>query len=164
MSAGGSNKDTFGVFGMLLVVGSFVATVGFFLFVVLINPGPLDTGLFNVPVKFSKAQADARATEWKQPTPENLAYGEQLFKVNCAYCHSQSGATPDFSKLGKGKVGGKPLEIYKALKKGFEGHPRYDHIGDREKFALISYVRSFNKTLPDDSSSEWTRFMKEGIN
>ena len=86
-----NNSDSFGKFGMLLFVSSFIGVSLFFIYVMIVNPGGIDTGVFEVPVQFAKAQADERTTNWKDMSAENLAHGGQFYKVNCAFCHTQSG-------------------------------------------------------------------------
>lgn len=151
---------------MILFAVGFVVSLLFFGYVVFENPGPIDKGVFEVPVRFSKANADERAKQWKELSAENISYGEQLYKVNCTFCHAQGGAQDlllDRAQSGQIKYGAKPLELYNSIRNGFGmGSHKLEHIPERERWALIAFVRSKMQNAPDDSSSEWKKFLKEG--
>lgn len=160
-----SQKDFFNRGGMLFFAVSMVVTLGFFAYVMVINPGPLDTGVFEVPIQFSKAQTDERTTTWKQITPETTAYGEKLYEVNCAQCHSTTGqdAVKVRFQQGQTKYGSKPLQVYSVVRKGFNQEHRFDYLPEREKWAMITYLRSLQSNAPDDESSDWKKFLQEGL-
>lgn len=164
MSSHNSN-DSYGKFGMLLFALSFIVTIIFFIYIVVINPGGVDSGVFTVPVMFSKAQADARTLSWKELSAENTAYGEQLYKVNCNFCHSQSGKDVILERLTSGnlKFGKTPLGLYRTIRKGFEGQHRFDFIPEQGKWMLVDFLRSKMTNPPDDSSGEMKNFLKEGM-
>lgn len=158
------SKDTFNKGGMVLFVLSMIVTLGFFCYVLVINPGPIDTGLFTVPVKFSKGESDQRATSWKEMTEENVKYGHQLYSVNCASCHSQNNqdVVKELYISGQPKRGRKPLEIYSAIRNGWDGQHHFDYVPEREKWAIIAFLRSQMKDAPDDSKSEWNNYLQKG--
>ncbi len=160
-----NSKDSFGTFGMLLFAVSFIGVSIFFVYVVVINPGGVDTGVFDVPIQFSKAQADERTTSWKETSAENVTYGEHLYKVNCTVCHVQANKDMVQERLLNGslKFGNTPLALYRTVRKGFDGQHRFDYIPEKEKWALVAYMRSKMPNAPDDSASAWRTFLKEGM-
>lgn len=160
-----SQKDHFNRGGMLLFGISFVFTIAFFVYVMVINPGPLDTGVFDVPVRFSKAQADERTSEWKNITPERISLGEQLYMVNCQSCHAQAGTDQVLARFSSGqpKLGATPLQVYASIRKGFDGQHRMDYFPEESKWAMIAYLRSRSQNPPEDSTSDWKRFLSEGL-
>lgn len=163
MSSG--SNDSYGKFSMLLFVFSFILTIVFFIYIIIINPGPIDTGVFEVPVQFSKAQADERTTEWKALTPENIAAGEQFYKINCNMCHGQTGTDIVLERAVSGtlKYGQTPLEVYRSISKGFEGQHRLDYIPEHDKWLLVDYIRSKMTHPPEDSNRQWSQFLEEGM-
>jgi mono/diheme cytochrome c family protein len=118
-----------------------------------------------VPVRFSKAQADERASDWKNISPERISLGEQLYIVNCQSCHAQGGTDQVLARFSKGqtKLGATPLQVYSSIRKGFDGQHRLDYFPEETKWAMIAYLRSRSPNPPDDSSSDWKRFLKEGL-
>lgn len=157
--------DTYGRSSMVMFVLSFIGVLIFFGYVIVINPGGIDTGLYEVPLQFSKAQADAEVNSWKELSADNLAYGAQLYKVNCTFCHTKDGKDMIIQRVESGdlKYGKTPLEIYRVVRKGFDGGHRFDFIPEKEKWAMISFMRSKMQNPPDDSASAWNAFLKKGM-
>lgn len=160
-----SQKDYYNRAGMWMFAVSMVISLGFFAYILMINPGPLDTGVFDVKVVFTKAEADERTTSWKQLTPENIAYGESLYNLNCVQCHSSSGSDLVKANFQQGNVkyGMKPLQVYAVVRKGFNGEHRFDYLPEKEKWAMISYLRSLQPNAPDDDQADWNDFLKKGL-
>lgn len=160
-----SQKDYYNRGGMWLFAVGFIVTLAFFAYVMMINPGPIDTGVFNVPVIFSKAQSDERVTGWKQLTPENITLGQQLYNVNCSSCHSQGGADEVKARFAAGqtKFGSAPLQVYSVIRKGFKGEHRFDFLPEETKWAMTTFLRSQQAGAPEDSAADWKKFLKDGL-
>lgn len=160
-----NGNNSYNKLGMFVFCFAFVLTIIFFIYVGVINPGPIDTGVFQVPLQFSSAEAQERTTSWKALTPENIAYGATLYQVNCTSCHAQSGADVALQRASSGglKYGSAPLEMYRFVRNGVESHPRFDYIPEREKWAMIGFIRSKAPNPAEDSDGAWKAFLKEGL-
>ncbi len=96
-------------------------------------------------------------------TPELVAEGHKLFKLNCASCHGEDGRGDGPKSAGlnphprnfveeKFKNGASVLQIYNTLTTGIAGTsmPSFDLIAPEERMALAHYVRTFVPNPPDD--------------
>lgn len=96
-------------------------------------------------------------------TPELVAEGHKLFKLNCASCHGEDGRGDGPKSAGlnphprnfveeKFKNGASVLQIYNTVTTGIPGTsmPSFDLIAPEERMALAHYVRTFVPNPPDD--------------
>lgn len=97
------------------------------------------------------------------PTPELVAAGARLFKLNCASCHGESGQgdgpksaslNPPPRNFGeeKFKYGASVLQVYNTLTKGIQGTsmPAFDLLPGEDRMCMSHYVRTFVPDPPDD--------------
>ncbi len=98
-----------------------------------------------------------------EPTDELLKEGKQLFQLNCASCHGQTGTGDGPKSAGlnppprnfqaeKFKYGASVLEIYNTLTNGVQGTsmPAFDLLPADERMAMSHYVRTFVPDPPDN--------------
>jgi mono/diheme cytochrome c family protein len=97
------------------------------------------------------------------PTPELVATGAKLYKLNCASCHG-AGGTGDGPKAvslnppprnftaEKFKYGASVLQIYHTLTNGIQGTsmPAFDLLPEEDRMCMAHYVRTFVPDPPDD--------------
>ncbi len=95
----------------------------------------------------------------KSPTPEFISKGKELFDANCKSCHGDNGIGdgPAGAALVKkprnfhstdGWTNGRNIDqMYKTLQEGItkNGMPAYEYIPSSDRFAIISYIRTFAK-------------------
>lgn len=95
----------------------------------------------------------------KSPTPEFIEKGKEIYNANCKSCHGDNG-------MGDGPAGAalvkKPRnfhstdgwtnghnidQMYKTLQEGItkNGMPAFEYIPSSDRFAIISYIRTFAK-------------------
>ncbi len=97
------------------------------------------------------------------PTPELIAAGAKVFKLNCASCHGANGMgdgpkavslnpPPRNFTAEKFKYGASVLQIYHTLTNGIQGTsmPAFDLLPEEDRMCLAHYVRTFVPDPPDD--------------
>jgi mono/diheme cytochrome c family protein len=104
----------------------------------------------------------------KTASAELLAEGENLYKINCASCHGETGAGGGPASVGMNpaprnftskdgwKNGTKLSGIYTTLKEGITGSAMiaYDFLKPQEKFAIAHYIRKNFIPEPDNDSDD----------
>lgn len=85
-------------------------------------------------------------------TAESIAAGEELYQLNCLFCHGPQGlgdgplAPPETANLtdGEWKHGSSDGEIFTAIRKGIAPAmpPTEDRLSETEAWHLVNYVRS----------------------
>lgn len=99
----------------------------------------------------------------RQPTPELVAMGAQVYLANCQSCHGEQGfgdgaagqrlvvKPKNFHGTTVWKNGPQPLKMYESLAKGVGGNmPAFPTLNPEQKFAVIHYVRQWVPNAPDD--------------
>lgn len=150
--------------GFLTLMGCLLVSTIFFAFVMLTQPGPVD----------SKAKAAAGLTHeeyiqrketWIKSTSEAIQQGQVLYNLNCAYCHGGADNNLILSRFQSGdlKYGKTELEVYAVISKGINGTTmtRMDHLHESERWSLVHYLRSLNSNLPTTKKSHWKIFFSE---
>ncbi len=116
----------------------------------------------------SKLVPPVNINEIKEPTPELLTDGENIYKVNCASCHGDAGAGGGVASIGMNpapknftskegwKNGTKLSSIYTTLKEGIAGSSMiaYDFLKPQEKFAVAHYIRKNFIPEPDNDTDD----------
>lgn len=99
------------------------------------------------------------------PTPQLIEKGKELYNINCASCHGETGlgngpagATlnpppRNFVTPQPWKNGPKIANMYVTLQEGIPntGMASYSNMPPEDRFAMIQYVQTFNLTYPKDS-------------
>jgi hypothetical protein len=106
---------------------------------------------------------------YKEPTPELLLKGKELYNGICASCHNETGAGGGPASVGlnpaprnfistEGWKNGRTLSgIYTTLQEGIEGSSMiaYDYLPPEDRIALAHYIRNeFMTDAPMDSDDE----------
>jgi hypothetical protein len=106
---------------------------------------------------------------YKEPTPELLLKGKELYNGICASCHNETGAGGGPASVGlnpaprnfistEGWKNGRTLSgIYTTLQEGIEGSSMiaYDYLPSEDRIALAHYIRNeFMTDAPMDSDDE----------
>ena len=127
-----------------------------------VPPVILDTVLVSdLTFQESKQVPPVDLNQVKTATTELLLEGENLYKINCASCHGETGAGGGPASVGMNpaprnftskdgwKNGTKISGIYSTLQEGISGTSMiaYDFLKPQEKFALAHYIR--NKFIPE---------------
>jgi len=122
--------------------------------------------------KYYPPQEDNKAVEVKKPvdlrklriaTPELVAEGAKLYRLNCASCHGESGMgdgpksaslnpPPRNFQTEEFKYGASVLQIYNTLTNGIQGTsmPAFDLLPEQDRMSMAHYVRTFVPDPPDD--------------
>jgi hypothetical protein len=96
------------------------------------------------------------------PTPAFIAKGKELFEANCKSCHGESGMgdgpagaalikKPRNFHSADGWTNGRNIEqMFKTLQEGIvkNGMAAYEYIQPADRFAIISYIRTFAQFPP----------------
>ncbi len=105
----------------------------------------------------------------KNPSPELIAKGKDLFSANCSSCHGSDGKGDGPASAGLNppprnytsnegwKNGRTTSDIYKTLQEGIPGSAMasYSYMNPEDLFALASYIRAeFIKNPPENTDSD----------
>jgi mono/diheme cytochrome c family protein len=152
--------------GVITLAISFIISTGFIIFVIFIDPGPIDAARGQVATGISFKEYVARHADWEKYTQESALRGEESYKINCAFCHqTDKNNLLDQFKSGKLKHGGAELEVFSVISKGvpLEGMNRMDHLMENERWDVVHYLRSLNPSLPSSNKTDLETYFKEGI-
>lgn len=134
-----------------------------------VPPALLDTvKVQELAVQESKIIPPVDLNQIKIASAELLAEGENLYKINCASCHGETGvgggpasvgmnpAPRNFTSKDGWKNGTKLSGIYTTLKEGIDGTSMiaYDFLKPQEKFALAHYIRKNFIPQPDNDTDD----------
>lgn len=129
-----------------------------------VQPVLLDTvKVLDLTTQDSKLIPPVDLNQIKTASAELLAEGENLYKINCASCHGETGAGGGPASVGMNpaprnftskdgwKNGTKLSGIYTTLKEGITGSSMiaYDFLKPQEKFAIAHYIRKNFIPEPD---------------
>lgn len=129
-----------------------------------VQPVLLDTvKVLDLTTQESKLIPPVDLNQIKTASAELLAEGENLYKINCASCHGETGAGGGTASVGMNpaprnftskdgwKNGTKLSGIYTTLKEGITGSAMiaYDFLKPQEKFAIAHYIRKNFIPEPD---------------
>ncbi len=104
-----------------------------------------------------------------KPSKEQIARGEQLFKINCSSCHGTMGKgdgpasanlnpKPRDFHSGTGWINGRRLsQMFKTVSDGIPGSAMVSFAGalsPSDRIAVIDYIRTFSNDFPTDSPEE----------
>lgn len=150
--------------GYLTFAACFAVATLFFIVIVFLQPGPVDAMGEELPTGMTSEENIARKEKWYQTSAEAIQRGAEVYTLNCAYCHNQSGAAVlDRMKSGSLKNGGKQIELFRTITRGMEGQHRFEYLVENDRWALVHHLRSLNPNLPSSSKSEFKKYLKEGI-
>lgn len=121
-----------------------------------------------VPKKKGGIQLAADLNLIKNPSPELIEKGKELFNTTCASCHGESGEgngpaglnlnpkPRNFHSADGWTNGRKFSEIFKTLTEGIlqNGMAAYEYIPANDRFALIHYIRTFTNDYPEITDEE----------
>lgn len=134
-----------------------------------VQPVLLDTvKVQDLSTQESKMIPPVDLNQIKTASAELLAEGENLYKINCASCHGETGAGGGPASVGMNpaprnftskdgwKNGTKLSGIYSTLKEGIAGSSMiaYDFLKPQEKFAIAHYIRKNFIPEPDNDTDD----------
>ncbi|MCS7082074.1 MAG: c-type cytochrome [Bacteroidetes bacterium] len=150
---------------MFLSIGAVV-----YLFVYYYQKGELH-GTYALQYPKTEAQAEGTAPQMvdvealKTPTPELIAKGAQLYQVNCASCHGETGEgngpaglrlnpRPRNFKVDPFKYGTSIAGLHGVLTNGIPGTsmPAFNWLSEEERYALVHYLRAEMIPNPEPES------------
>jgi mono/diheme cytochrome c family protein len=123
----------------------------------------------DLPVVQARTVAPVDIFKLKDPTPELVEKGKELYTKNCASCHNETGAGGGPASVGlnpaprnftspDGWVNGRTLSaIYTTLEEGISGSAMisYNFLTPQERIELAHYIRqTFMKDPPLDSDQD----------
>lgn len=159
----------------LLIIGLIIGLlyIGNFNFITRkgIPPQLPDTtsGMQDLPVKQAQVIPPVDVMKMKNPTPELIEKGKNIFSANCSSCHGADGKGDGPASAGLNPpprnytsnanwVNGRTTsDIYKTLQEGIPGSAMasYSYMNPEDLFALAAYIRStFIKNPPKDSDND----------
>lgn len=157
------NKENLVIFGssflFLAIFGILTATDLWFRGDVLIAPGQSIFKQIEGKAKFSKP--------WN-PTPELVAYGQQLYQAQCVSCHGAEGRgngpaagalnppPRNFHEAGGWTNARTPIGVYKTLTEGIQGTSMasYSNLPSEDRWALAYYVLDMGPDYPKVQETE----------
>jgi hypothetical protein len=152
--------------GMITFAVCMILSVGFFIFTLVFQPGPVDANQGQPPVGLTMDQYIERKQSWAKSSPEAIARGERSYKLNLAFFYEEGGQDRflEMVKAGQLPVKGTELDLFRLLSTGNKdlGIMKIDHIREDERWDIVHYLRSLNTNLPSTPKSEWKKFFKEG--
>lgn len=149
-----SNKP---VLFMLFSLG-FVAV--FFMFVFLLNQGPIDNVEYEWGDTFTMEQKASRDKVWRTSTESAIEKGKKLYEVNAI-----GDVGEFFTQIKQGEYGSSEVEIYKALTNGVSD-PRFhslEYFPSQVRWSLTHYIRSEMSNPKIATLDEWQSLDEEGI-
>ena len=172
------NRDEYNRSGLIAFAFSMVFCFAFFFYLVVVNKG-VDLGENvvdpNAPV-VEGAPAAFDIAQVKEPwvsTPEIVAYGEKVYKTNCAMCHGEkglgdgaagAGLNPKPRNLVEGKwtQGGGNIAHFNVLANGIKGTSMasYSHFKAADRWALVMFVESITQNKSTDDPAKVAEFAK----
>lgn len=172
------NRDEYNRAGLIAFTFSMVFCFAFFFYLVAVNKGvDLAENVIdpNAPVA-EGAAAVFDIAQVKEPwvsTPELVAYGEKIYKTNCAMCHGDKGLgdgaagaalNPKPRNLVEGKwtQGGGVISNFKVLQNGIKGSSMaaYAHFKPVDRWALVAYIESITQNKSTDDPAAVAEFAK----
>jgi mono/diheme cytochrome c family protein len=130
---------------------------------------PDTTVVKDLPVVEARTIPPVDIFKYKNPTPELLQKGKELYTTNCASCHNETGAGGGPASAGlnpaprnfispDGWKNGRTLSaIYTTLEEGIEGSAMisYNYMTPEDRIAIAQYIRKqFMTDSPADSDDE----------
>jgi mono/diheme cytochrome c family protein len=171
-------KDEYNRSGMLAFAFSMVFVFAFFFYIVAVNKG-VDLGENVVDPNAPTAQdaapkfeIDKVAQPWES-TPELVAYGEKVFKTNCAMCHGDAGKgdgaagaalNPKPRNLVEGKwtQGEGKTAHFNVITNGIKGTSMagYAHFKTADRWALVAFIDSITQNKSKEDPAKVAEFAK----
>ena len=165
------NKDFHNRGGLLALLGSIVFVSVFFIYIVFIQGG-VDLGEnVSIPAPADAPQFDlaAEKTPWVA-SPQIVAAGQKLYKMNCASCHGVNGdlvgglATARNLIEGQWKAGTGSVAHFKVLQNGIAGTSMVSfkaQLNPSERWAIIGFIESITKNKSKDSAADVATFAEK---
>ncbi|NUN06596.1 MAG: cytochrome c [Bdellovibrio sp.] len=172
------NRDEYNRSGLIAFAFSMVFCFAFFFYLVVVNKG-VDLGENVVDPNAPVAEGAVPAfdiAQVKEPwvsTPEIVAYGEKVFKTNCAMCHGEkglgdgaagAGLNPKPRNLVEGKwtQGGGDIAHFNVLTNGIKGTSMagYSHFKAADRWALVMFIESITQNKSTDDPAKVAEFAK----
>lgn len=171
-------RDEYNRAGLIAFAFSMAFCFAFFFYLVVINSG-VDLAENVVDPHAPVAEGAAPAfdiAQVKEPwvsTPEIVAYGEKVYKTNCAMCHGEAGLgdgaagaalNPKPRNLVEGKwtQGEGLIAHYNVLLNGIKGSSMagYSHFKSADRWALLMYIESITQNKSKDDAAKVAEFAK----
>ncbi|MDR3611488.1 MAG: cytochrome c [Ignavibacteriaceae bacterium] len=165
------------VFGLVYPYMFILVTILGFLYVINLNyisrqnvdpPLPDTTAQSDLPVMQSKTIPPIDITKIREPAPDLIAKGKNIFTTVCSSCHGTEGKGDgptaaslnpkprNFTSKEGWKNGSKLSQIYKTLQDGIPGSgmASYEYLTPEEKFGLAHYIRTTFVPNPSQDSPD----------
>lgn len=162
------NKDFHNQAGLMTFLGSIIFVVVFFVYMVTLNKGvDLGENVKDINTTGEKAFNLADVKEPWVSTPEVVAAGQKLFKMNCASCHGEKGdlvgGLPTARNLVEGKwlKGEGIINHFKFLVVGSPamGMPSFkETLKPNERWAILNFVESITNNKSKDAAEDVSKF------
>ena len=168
---------------------AFYNKIGFYLFIASIAFSSLWAGYFLIMNNHidlgEQAIQTAEGEKQELSTPEKeerlwissedlIAHGSKVYQAQCAVCHGAEGLgdgtpglIPPARNLVEGdwKQGGSSKALFLTLQQGIEGSSMvsFKHLPQRDRWALVHYIRSLTKNKVADNEEELEAFAKQNL-
>ncbi len=171
-------RDEYNRAGLIAFAFSMAFCFAFFFYLVVINSG-VDLAENVVDPNAVVAEGAAPAFDIAQvqepwvSTPEIVAYGQKVYKTNCAMCHGEAGLgdgaagaalNPKPRNLVEGKwtQGEGLIAHYNVLLNGIKGSSMagYSHFKPADRWAILVYIESITQNKSKDDLAKVAEFAK----
>ncbi len=176
-------NDSYNRGGFIAFLFSMVFSLGFFIYVVVIQPGVNLKEITEVSPEQTladgskpKAVAAADMSKVEKPWVESAevaAHGEKIFGQVCAVCHGPKGMGdgpagaalfPKPRNLVEGKwvKGGDSIALFETVTKGLPGTSMaaFGHLPVKDRWAIVQFIHSITQNKVKDDAAKLEAFAK----
>ena len=160
VSSGHVQNSSYPMGSLIFFTFVFVLTMLFFLMVLWVNKGPIDTSEWETAIPFTIEEKNQRNQTWRASSPEAIAKGKKLFDIQVF-----GQLEPIFDLIQQGEYGSTEVELYRVLTYGLPGTAfrSWEYLPQVVRWQIVHYIRSQMPQPKASSTADWQALDQEGI-